>query len=94
MNLKEYHEKTEAQLKEWRAKLEELKGKAAKTTAEARQGINKQMEALRPKVEAAQQKLPGLKAASGGAADKLKVHSEKAMEELKKTWDAVKSKFD
>ncbi len=94
MSLKEYQDKMEAQLKELRAKLEELKGKAAKTTAEARQEMNKQVEALRPKLEAAQQKLQGLTAASGEAAEKLKGHSEKAMEELRKTWEAVKAKFD
>ncbi|MGD0218749.1 MAG: coiled coil domain-containing protein [Desulfobaccales bacterium] len=94
MSLKEYQDKMDAQLQEWRAKLEELKGRAAKTGAEAHQEMNKQMEALRPKLEAAQQKLQGLKAASGEAAEMLRKNSEKAMEELKKAWDTVKSKFE
>jgi predicted nuclease with TOPRIM domain len=94
MSLKEYQDKMDAQLQEWRAKLEELKGKAAKTGAEAHQEKNKQVEALRPKLEAAHQKLQGLKAASGEAAEMLRKNSEKAMEELKKTWESVKSKLD
>lgn len=94
MSLKEYQEKMAAQVKELAARMDEWKDKAAKTGAEARAEMNKQAEALRPKLEAAQQKLKELQAASGEAAEKLKEGSEKAMAELKKTWEAVKSKFE
>ncbi len=94
MGLKEYQEKMEAQLKELTAKLEQWKDQAAKASATAQAEMNKQLDQLRPKVEAAQQKLKELKAAGGEAAGKLKEGSEKAMAELKKTWKAVKSKFD
>ena len=94
MGLKEYQEKMEAQLKELTAKLEQWKDQAAKASAAAQAEMNKQLDQLRPKVEAAQQKLKELKAAGGEAAGKLKEGSEKAMAELKKTWKAVKSKFD
>jgi predicted nuclease with TOPRIM domain len=93
MGLQEYREKMEAQLNELAAKLEELKGKAAKATADARAEMAKQIEALKPKLEAAQQKLKELQAASGPAWDKLKEGAEKAMADLKKTWESVKSKF-
>ncbi len=93
MGLQEYQEKMEAQLKELAARLEELKGKAAQATADAKAEMTKQIEALKPKLEAAQQKLKELQAASGPAWDKLKEGSEKAMADLKKTWESVKSKF-
>ncbi len=94
MGLKEYQEKMEAQLKELAARLEDWKNKAAKASASAQAEMNKQIDQLRPKLEAAQQKLKELKAAGGEAAGKLKEGSEKAMAELKKTWESVKSKFD
>jgi chromosome segregation ATPase len=94
MGLKETQEKMEAQLKEWGARLEEWKNQAAKATAEAQADMNKQMDQLRPKLEAAQKKLKELKAAGGEAAEKVKEGSERAMAELKKTWEAVKSKFE
>ena len=93
MSLKEYQEKMEAQLQELTAKLGELKGKAAKATTDAKAEMNKQIEALKPKLEAAHQKMAELKAASGPAWEKLKEGSEKAMADLKKTWESVKSQF-
>jgi uncharacterized coiled-coil protein SlyX len=94
MGLKETQEKMEAQLKELGARLEAWKNQAAKAGAEAQAEMNKKLEQLRPKLEAAQQKLKDLKAAGGEAAEKVKEGSEKAMAELKKTWEAVKSKFE
>ena len=94
MGLKEAQEKMEAQLKEWGARLEDWKNKAAKAGAEAQAEMNKQLDQLRPKLEAAQQKLKELKAAGGEAAEKVKEGSEKALAELQKTWEAVKSKFE
>ena len=93
MDLKVYQEKMEAQLEELRAHLEVLKGKATKASADAKTEMTKQIEALKPKLEAAQQKLKEFQAASGPAWDKLKEGSEKAMADLKKTWESVKSKF-
>jgi hypothetical protein len=94
MGLKETQEKMEAQLREWGARLEAWKNQAAQAGAEAQADMNKQLDQLRPKLEAAQQKLKELKAAGGEAAEKVKEGSERAMAELKKTWEAVKSKFE
>jgi chromosome segregation ATPase len=94
MGMKETQEKMAAQLKEWGARLEEWKNKAAKAGAETQADMNKQLDQLRPKLEAAQQKLKELKAAGGEAAEKVKEASDRAMAEFKKTWEAVKSKFD
>ena len=93
MGLKETQEKMEAQLKELGARLEAWKNQAAKAGAEAQADMNKQLDRMRPKLEAAQQKLKELQAAGGEAAEKVKEGSEKALAELKKTWEAVKSKF-
>ena len=93
MDLKEYQEKMEAQLKDLTAKLEELKGKAAKAGADAKAEMNKQLEALKPKLDAAQQKMKELRAAGGETWEKVKEGSEKAMADLKKTWESIKSKF-
>ncbi len=93
MDLKEYQEKMEAQIKDLAAKLEEFKTKAAKASADAKAAMNKQAEAIKPKLEAAQRTLKELKAASGPAWEKLKDSAEKAMTDLKKGWDSIKSKF-
>jgi hypothetical protein len=47
----------EAQLQEWQAKLDEHKAKARQASADAKLRYEKQVDELRPKLEAAQQKL-------------------------------------
>ncbi|MCL4503257.1 MAG: coiled coil domain-containing protein [Deltaproteobacteria bacterium] len=86
MDLKQYQEKMEAQIKELRTHLEALKAKANVAGVDAKIELTKQIEALKPKLEAAQQKLNDLSAASGPAWEKLKEGFEKAMAELKKGW--------
>jgi hypothetical protein len=94
MGLKEaYQEKLEAQIKEWSAKLTELKAKADKAGAEAKVQMNQQIDQLRARTETAQQKLNEIKAASADTWENLKAGSEKAVEEMKKTWESLKSKF-
>ncbi|HEY9074317.1 MAG TPA: hypothetical protein VIN67_09325 [Desulfobaccales bacterium] len=83
-----------AQIKEWAAKMEVWKAKAAKASAEARIELNKQIEILRPKLAAAQQKLKEMQAASEPAWGKFKESSTKAMSDLKEAWEAAKSKFE
>jgi hypothetical protein len=94
MDMKLYQEKKEAQIAELRAHLEVLKAKANVASVEAKIEMNKQIDALKPKLEAAQQKLKDLKAASGPAWEKLKEGFEKALEDLKKGWESSKSKYD
>jgi chromosome segregation ATPase len=94
MGLKEaYQEKLEAQIKEWTAKLSELKAKADKAGAEAKVHMHQQIDQLRARTETAQQKLIEIKAASADTWEHLKAGSEKALEEMKKTWESIKSKF-
>jgi hypothetical protein len=94
MGLKEaYQEKMEAQLKEWTAKLNEYKAKADKAGADVKIQMYAHIDQLKAKKEALQQKLDEVKAASGDSWEALKAGSEKILEETKKTWEGMKSKF-
>jgi hypothetical protein len=94
MKLKEaYQEKFEAQIKEWSAKLQEYKAKADKASADAKIQMYQQIDRLRAQKEAAQHKLSEIKAASGETWEVLKAGSERALEEMKKTWEEMKSKL-
>ena len=94
MGLKEaYQEKIEAQLKEWSARLHELKAKADKATADAKIEMDQQIDHLRAQKDAAQHKLNDLKGAGAESWETLKAGSEKALGEMKKTWESLKGKF-
>jgi chromosome segregation ATPase len=94
MGMKEvYQEKIEAQLKEWSAKINELKAKADQASADAKSKIYQEIEDLKPKMEAAQKKLNDIKAAGAEKWENLKTASEKTMEELKSRWKIVKNKY-
>ena len=88
-----YQEKMEAQLREWRAKIDELKAKAQHASADAKLQYEKQIAALRPKLEAAQQQLQALKTSSENAWDDIKTGVEGAWSELKTAWDKAVSQF-
>jgi hypothetical protein len=94
MGLKEaYQEKIEAQLKEWTAKLNEYKAKADKASADVKIQMYSQIDQMKARKEALQQKLNEVGAASGDSWEALKAGSEKILEEMKKTWESMKSKF-
>jgi predicted nuclease with TOPRIM domain len=94
MGLKEaYQEKIEAQLKEWSAKITELKAKADKTSADAKIKLYQELDDLKARKEAAQQKLNEIKAASAEKWESLKTASDKAVEDLKHKWESIKAKF-
>ncbi len=64
MGLKEdYQEKLEAQLKEWSAKISDLKAKADQASADVKIKMSKEIDDLKVRKEAAQQKLTEIKAA-------------------------------
>ncbi|MFZ5449509.1 MAG: coiled coil domain-containing protein [Thermodesulfobacteriota bacterium] len=94
MGLKEaYQEKIEAQIKEWTARVQEYKAKADKASADIKIQMYQQIDRLRAQKEAAQQKLDEIKAASGDSWETLKAGSEKALDEVRKTWETLISKF-
>ncbi len=88
-----YKEKIEAQLREWGAKIEELRSKADQAKADAKIEYMKQVEELRKKRELAQGKLEELRSASDEAWDAIKVGVEKASADLKSAIDSAISKF-
>jgi nucleotide-binding universal stress UspA family protein len=90
---KAYQEKIEAQLKEWSAKIDNLKAKGDKAKAEAKTIYRKQIKNLSLKQEATRQKFQELKGSGGEAWEELRVGVDKALEDLKGAFNRAKSKF-
>jgi nucleotide-binding universal stress UspA family protein len=82
-----YQEKIEAQLKEWAAKIEEVKAKVENSKAELKIKYEKQLEDLRAKQEVVQQKLREFKESGEEAWEGLKTGVEKSLDELKGSLD-------
>ncbi len=80
---KAYQEKTEAQLREWSAQIEQLKAKAQKAEASAKVKYYEQIEDVRIKENAVRQKLAKLKDASEDAWDELKSGVDAAVDKLR-----------
>jgi nucleotide-binding universal stress UspA family protein len=90
---KAYQEKIEAQLKEWSARIDELKAKAERSKAEIKIKYEKQIEVLRSKQDAVQQKLREFKETGEETWEGLKTGVEKGLNDLKETFDQAISKF-
>jgi DNA repair exonuclease SbcCD ATPase subunit len=88
-----YQEKLETQLKEWSAKIEGLKARAEKATAERRVELTKQIEKLRGLQESAQARLKKAREVGGEAWEELKTGLDKTVGEIKTTWEKVAAKF-
>lgn len=94
MGLKEaYQEKMEAQLKEWSARLEQLRAKADLAQADAKIEYYNQIDGVRAKVDAAEAKLRELKAASSDAWETLTGGVEQAWADLKTAVEGAVSRF-
>jgi hypothetical protein len=83
----DYVAKMEAELKEWSARLNELKAKASKAAAQGRVEYQKQLETLQSKHDAAASKLAELKSAGEDRWESLKAGVEGAWNELKAAVD-------
>ncbi|HEY2981644.1 MAG TPA: hypothetical protein VGJ22_10715 [Anaerolineales bacterium] len=81
-----YRKKMEAQLNELGAQISELLGKLGT-------GVDKELEALRPKLKAAREKLEELKQTSADAWGDLKPGLEKAWVELQKSFNEAAARF-
>ena len=88
-----YKARIDAQLKEWSAKIAELKAKANVAEAHIKAEYLKQVEALQTKKEETQTKLEELKKAGDEAWETLKVGVEHAAFELKNAIYNAASKF-
>lgn len=89
----EYIQKLDTQLREWSAKIDELKARADKAKGDIKIEYTRQTEALDAKREAARKKLGELKEAGGQAWDELTTGAEKAWHELKTSLDNAIAKF-
>jgi chromosome segregation ATPase len=86
-------EALEAQLKEWGVDLEKFRAKADKTKDKARAELEREVAALRAKLNEAQKKLEELKKAGDAASGDLKKGVENAWAELKKAFGSATAKF-
>jgi DNA repair exonuclease SbcCD ATPase subunit len=84
---KAYQEKIEAQLKEWGAKIEELKIKAEKSKGDLKTKYEKRIQELQAKQTVVQQKLRELRGSGEEAWEGLKTGVEKSLDELKGSLD-------
>jgi predicted nucleic acid-binding Zn-ribbon protein len=92
-NKNAYIEKLESQFKDWSAKLDELKAKASDAKDEVKDEYNKQIDALRARQEAAQQKLQELKGAGEEAWREMKKGVDDAWKEMNKALKEAASKL-
>lgn len=88
-----FREKIEAQLKEWKAKIEMLEDKAAKATGETKAELTRAIEEVRRKKVDAKEKLNELQKVSGETWESMKEGVEKAVAEFKSALDRVISRF-
>lgn len=88
-----YREKLEAQLREWKAKIEMLEEKAAKATGETRAELLRAIGELRQKKEMVKEKWAVLQKESGAAWDKMREGLDRAVSELKDALDKAISRF-
>jgi len=91
MDKKAYQEKIEAQLKEWGAKIDELKAKAETSKAELKTKYEKQIEDLRTKQDVVHQKLRELRESGEDVWEGLKTGVEKSLDEFKGSLDRTLS---
>lgn len=93
MDRKAFIDKLAAQLKQWDAEIEKLEAKAEKAQADAKADYHQQIEELRDKKQAAQDKLEEVKQAGEEAWEELKSGAEEAFDTMKNAFQTAMSKF-
>ena len=84
-----YTSKLNAQLKEWNAKVDQLRAKGQSATVEAKAQLNKQLDDLTAKRGVAEKKLKELQAAGAGKFQTLKQGVDQAWQDLRGAIDKV-----
>lgn len=94
MSMKEaYKKKLEAQFDEWKVEIDKLKAKANKADADAQIKYHKQIENIKTKQEAVQEKLVALKDSGDEAWEDLKAGLDNAMKNLGDAIETATSRF-
>jgi uncharacterized coiled-coil DUF342 family protein len=88
-----YEKKVEAQMAEWKSEIDKMKAKADKADADAKIAYYKEIDALRSKQKAAQEKLEELKAAGGDAWKDLKSGIDLALDSMAESLKSAASRF-
>jgi LAS superfamily LD-carboxypeptidase LdcB len=81
-----YQQKEQAQLDEWQAEVDKLKAKASGASADAQLELNKQIKALKGKIENGKGKLAGIAEASDDAWESMKHGVESAWDSIEVVW--------
>ena len=89
----EYLKKLDAQLKEWKLKIEMLEAKTSELSSDAKTELMRELEVLRQKKAVYKDKWKELQKSVGEAWDAAKESVEKAAAELKQALDKVVSRF-
>ena len=89
----EYRQRLEAQLKEWKAKIDRLEARTSMVSSETKADLLREIEQLRRKKVVVQEKWDEIHKTSGEAWDALKEGVEKAVAELKQALDKAVSRF-
>jgi DNA mismatch repair ATPase MutS len=88
-----YREKMEAKLKEWSAKIDEMKARAAHAKGDMKLQYNKQLEELRERREKLQKRLREFRESSEETWEKLKVGVDKAATEFRESIEKAFARF-
>jgi predicted nucleic acid-binding Zn-ribbon protein len=89
----EYRERMQAQLKEWKVKIDSLEARTSKISSETKADLLKEIEELRKKKVVVKEKWNELQKSSGEAWETMKEKVEKAAADLKQALDNVISRF-
>ena len=89
----DYLKRLEAQLKEWKTKIDRLEARTSQVSAEAKAELMREIEELRRKKMVVKERLNELEKTGGEIWDTLKEGVEKAADELKHALDKVVSRF-
>jgi len=94
MSMKDaYYQKLKAKLDEWSAEIDALKAKANQMDAEARIGLEEEIQRLRAQQKTAQAKLDELRQSGEGAWEDLKAGLETAWDTLRNAIDTARTRF-
>lgn len=83
----------QAQIKQWEAQAEEIKGKSAEASTQVRAEYQKGVDNLEKTVEQARKMLPQVQEANAAAWKDMQTSSTRALEELKKGWEEAIARY-